>query len=146
MKELIVFILIWIAMIATSIWESSSEGRNAWNKHKFGWKLKIKDYILLTRYHFFLFWIMFPALLAVPLVLDFSWRLFGIITSSYISGLVVQDFGWYIFNPAVKFKEFFTSFSDYYPWIKIKNKKIIPTGYLIGIIISLLLLYFFVLK
>lgn len=142
-KEVLVVLFIWAAMMATSMWESSSEGRNAWNKHKLGWKIKIGNYVLLTRYHFFLFWVMIPALLIIPLILDFSWKLFWLITFSYSLGIIIQDFGWYICNPVVKYKEFYTSFSDYYPWIKIKKKKIIPIGYLVGIVVGFLSLYIF---
>jgi len=52
--------------------------------------------------------------------------------------LVIEDFVWYLVNPVVGFKEWFTSFSDYYPWIKIGGKKIVPVGYPVGIIIAVL--------
>lgn len=125
-------------MIATSFWESYSEGRNAWAKGKVGWKFKIGDY-LFHGYHFYVFWIMFPVLLTLPLII-YGWdtKLFGILVSAYFSGMVIEDFGWYVVNPKVKIREFWTKFSDYYPWIKIKNKKIIPLGYILGILITIL--------
>jgi len=51
MKTLCIFIVVYIAMIAASFWESYVEGRNAWDKEKHGWKLKV-DFFTLTGYHF----------------------------------------------------------------------------------------------
>jgi len=56
--------------------------------------------------------------------------------------LEFKDLGWYIVNPVVKFKELWSPFSDYYPWIKIGGKKILPAMYPIGVIIALLSWYF----
>ncbi len=136
-QTLCIFALIWCALIASGIWESYVEGRNPWDKGKLGWKIRIGSF-LLTGYHFYLFWVMYPALLALPFVIT-GWnpKLFGIIVSAYASGVILEDFTWYLANPAVQFKEWFTSFSDYYPWIKIGGKKIIPWGYVIGIAIAL---------
>jgi hypothetical protein len=62
--------------------------------------------------------------------------------SAYFSGLIIEDFCYFIVNPAVKFSEFWTEFTDYYPWIKIKGKKIIPQGYVWGVLASLASWYF----
>ena len=139
---LAVFILIYLALGASGVWEAYVEGRNAWDKGKLGWKIKIGSF-LLTGYHFWLFWVMYPLLLALPFVFT-GWniKLFGVMVSAYATGVIIEDFCWYLANPVVKFSEWFTSFSDYYPWIRIGGKKIIPVGYIVGVIIALLSLYF----
>ena len=142
MNILLIFIWVYMAMIAMAFWESYVEGRNAWDKGKLGWKIKIGKYVI-SAYHFYVSWIMFPILFTLPLII-YGWntKLFGILISAYFSGAVLEDFMWYVVNPVVKFKEFFTSFSDYYPWIRINGKKIIPLGYVTGIIIAVLSWYF----
>ena len=142
MNVLLIFIWIYIAMIAHSFWEAYVEGRNAWDKKKLGWKIKFWKFTL-PAYHFYLFFIMYPFLLTLPLII-YGWnlKLLGILISAYSSGMVIEDFMWYVVNPVVKFKELYTPFSDYYPWIKIKGKKIIPLGYVTGILISVLSWYF----
>ncbi|MEM4649358.1 MAG: hypothetical protein QXP78_01680 [Candidatus Bathyarchaeia archaeon] len=127
--ELKIFIVIWLAMIANSFWESYVEGRNTMELGKLGWKIKIGRYFL-TGYHFNLFFVMWPLILSLPLIIN-GWdsRLFGIILSAYISGLIVEDFVWFVVNPAVKLSEFWSEFTDHYPWIKINDKKIIPKFY-----------------
>lgn len=134
---------IWAAFIAMSFWESSVEGRKAWDKGKCGWKIFFAPCLSLTTYHFWLAWIMLPMLLLLPLLIS-GWdlKLFGILISAYASGLVIEDFGWYFVNPKVKFHELFTKFSDYYPWIRFGKIKIIPVGYIVGIIIALVSWWF----
>ena len=137
LQNFLIILLVQIAMIATAFWESYAEGRNSWDKGKLGWKLEILGYEL-TAYHTFLFVVMFPALLAIPLVVN-GWdlRLFGVLVSAYTLGLAVEDIFWYIVNPVVKFREFFSPFSDYYPWIRIRGKKIFPVFYVITLLVSL---------
>lgn len=139
------FILLWIyaAMIAMAFWESYAEGRNPWDKRKLGWKIKLGKRFVLPAYHFYLFCVMWPLLLALPLVI-YGWKteLFGILASAYFSGMVLQDFMWYVVNPAVKLREFWTGFSDYYPWLRIGGKKIIPVGYILGILLAVASWYF----
>lgn len=143
MPTLLIFIWIYAAMIAMSFWEAYVEGRNAWDKEKLGWKIKFGKKFVLSAYHIYIFGIMWPLVLTLPLVI-YGWdtKLFGIILSAYFSGMVIQDFGWYVVNPVVKLKEFWSDFTDYYPWIKINGKKIIPWGYIVGIIIAVLSWYF----
>ena len=142
MNTLLIFIWIYAAMIAMSFWESYVEGRNAFGKGKLGWKLKFGKYSL-PAYHFYVFFIMLPLLLTLPFII-YGWdlRLFGIIISAYFSGMIIEDFMWYVVNPVVNFKEFYSPFSDYYPWLKIKRKKIIPSGYIVNVIIAVLSWYF----
>jgi hypothetical protein len=139
MNTLLIFIWIYGAMIAMAFWESAVEGRNSWSKKKYGWDIKIGKFTVLTSYHFYLFAIMLPLLVSLPLVIN-GWDtvLFGILVSALTSGMIIEDFVWYIVNPKVKFKEFWSTFSDYYPWIRIGKKKIIPVGYVINAIIAVL--------
>ena len=140
MKTVIIFFWIYSAMLSMSFWEAYSEGRNAWDKGKAGWKIKISKNLTLTGYHFFLFIIMWPLVLSLPLITH-GWdkELFRVLATAYFSGVVIQDFGWYVVNPKVKLSEFWTEFSDYYPWLKIRKRKIIPWGYIIAIMISIII-------
>ena len=109
---------------------------------KLGWRIKISKYTI-TGYHFFVFLIMWPLLLSLPLVI-YGWnaKLFGILVSAYLSGMILEDFMWYVVNPVVKVKElFYRDFADYYPRVKIGNIKI-PLGYFLGMGIALLSWYF----
>ncbi|MEY4747713.1 MAG: hypothetical protein RLZZ416_762 [Candidatus Parcubacteria bacterium] len=141
-QTVLVFGLIWGALGVSGIWESYVEGRNAWDRGKLGWKTKIGSFVL-TGYHFWLFWVMYPLLLALPFVFT-GWnaKLFGVMISAYASGVIIEDFAWYLANPVVKFREWFTDFSDYYPWVRIGGRKIIPAGYVVGILIAILSWYF----
>jgi len=143
MNTLLIFIWTSLAMIAMSFWEAYSEGRKSWDKGKIGWKIKLGKKFVLPAYHFYLFGIMLPLFFSLPLII-YGWdiKLFGILFSAYFLGTVIEDFFWYVVNPKVKFKEFFTDFSDYYPWLKIKDKKIIPLFYISSILIAGLSWYF----
>jgi len=141
-QTLWVFILIWGALIASGCWEAYVEGRNAWDKGKLGWRVQVGPY-LLTAYHFYLFYLMYPLLLALPfLFTGWNYKLFGIMVSAYASGVILEDFTWYLVNPAVRLSEWWTPFSDYYPWIKLGGKKIIPALYVAGLAIALLSWFF----
>ena len=142
MHTFLIFIWIFAAMIAASFWEAYAEGRNCWGKSKLGWKFKFLSYEF-TAYHFFLYYVMFPLLLTLPFII-FGWnaRDLGIVASAYILGLSIEDFFWYVVNPQVKFRELYSEYSDYYPWIKIAGKKIIPWGYLESVVFAGLIWYF----
>lgn len=129
-------------MIAMALWESRIEGRNAWEKGKLGWKIKIGKYYRLTSYHFYLFFIMWPLLLTLPLVIS-GWdlKLFGILISAYFSGIALEDFTWFIVNPKVKLSEFNPEFANHYPWINLIIIKI-PVYYLFDLLIAFLSWYF----
>ncbi len=142
MNTILLFFWIYAAMISMSFWESYVEQRNAWGKNKLGWKLRIGKYVL-PAYHFYLFWVMLPLLLTLPFIISgWDFRLFGILVSAYFSGMVIEDFMWYVVNPAVKLREFYSKFSDYYPWLRIGKKKVVPVGYIFGIAIAVLSWYF----
>lgn len=140
-NTLLIFLWIYLAMIAMAFWESSVEGRKAWDKGKLGWKIKFGKYVILTRYHFYLTFVMIPLLLTLPFIIyGWDFRMFGIILSAYISGLAIEDFTWYVVNPAVRFKESQTKFGSYYPRISIGKIKI-PIFYFIAILISFISWY-----
>ena len=143
MNITLIFLWTLAAFIAMSIWESSIEGRNPWAKRKIGWVIKITDKITVPKYHFFLFWVMWPLLLALPFVVyGWNFKLFGILVSAYFTGIVIEDFIWFVVNPVVKLKEFWTSFTDFYPWLRINGKKIIPVYYIFDLAVAFLSWYF----
>ena len=128
--------LIWAAMLATAFWESSVEGEDAWNKGKLGWKLRFKKRVIFTSYHFWLFIIMYPVLLCIPLMMNFSVEFLGIIISGYFSGLVIEDYFWFIANPRFTLKNFNPKDVKWHLWFKV-GKFYIPYGYVVGIIIAI---------
>jgi hypothetical protein len=136
MLELKIFGLVWGAMIATSFWEAYVEGKHAWDEGKLGWKIRWREHVILTAYHFWLFWVMYPLLLLLPLAI-FGWdsRIFGIIASAFFSGLMVEDFFWFVVNPVFTFKHFSKKYVKWYPWIKIGRFEI-PFGYVFSILVS----------
>jgi hypothetical protein len=144
MLEVRVFLVIWTAMIATSFWEAYVEGKNPWDHGKLGWKIRYKHHVILTAYHFWLFWVMFPMLVFVlPMtLLGFSWKLFGLLGSAYFSGLVIEDYFWFVVNPTFKMRHYNSRYVKWYPWIKI-GKVQFPAYYLFAVIISYSLWAFF---
>lgn len=130
-------------MFAMSFWEAYVEGRKPWDKGKLGWELKFGKRFVMPAYHFYVFVVMWPMMLSLPLIIN-GWdtKLFGILVSAYATGMIIEDFGWYVVNPVVNIKEFWTDFSNYYPWFKIKEKKIVPSGYIYGVIVAFLSWYF----
>ena len=141
-----VFAVIWVAMLAHSFWEASVEGLNAWDRNKYGWKWRIRHNISITRYHFWLFFVYLPLIIILlPMVVaGFSLKLFGILLSAYLSGMVIEDFFWFIVNTEIKFKESWNpKFASYYPWL-VLGKFRIPVIYIAGIGLSLLVWFLFV--
>src|SRR3989338_9574372 len=141
-----IFAVVWAAMIAHSFWESSVEGRNAWDKNKYGWKIRFAKNLSLTRYHFWLFVIYLPLILIVlPLVVaGWSKELFGVLASAYFSGMVIEDFFWFVVNTEISFKDSWNPyFASYYPWLVIGRFKI-PTLYIVGVALSIIFWFIFV--
>lgn len=142
MNVLLVFVWIYGAMIATSFWEAYVEGTNSWDKGKLGWKWKVGKYTIITAYHFFLFLVMFPLLLSLPLVIGgWNTQLFGMLMSAYASGLIVEDFFWFVVNPTFKLKHWNSKNVKWYPWLKI-GKFELPWGYLVGVLLTIIFWYF----
>lgn len=141
MNIFLIFAIIWGAMIANSFWEVSVEGREAGNRGKDGWKFHLLGW-WITQYHFFLFWIMWPLLLSLPLVV-YGWnlRLFGILVSAYVTGLVIEDFVWFLVNPRVGLRYFNRRFVNYYPWFRI-GRIDIPVFYVVWFLVSFASWYF----
>ncbi len=139
MNTILIFACVWGALLAMSFWESSTEGRNAWDKGKLGWKLKIGKYYITTRYHFYIVYVMFPLLIfGLPFSLvGWDFKLFGMLFSAYTSGLVIQDFMWFVVNPVVKLSEWNPKFASYYPWIVLGRFRI-PLYYIAGILLAVL--------
>lgn len=141
MNTVLIFVWVWGAMASIAFWEAYVEGRYPWHKRKLGWKIKMGNY-WLPAYHFYLFFITLPMLLTLPFII-YGWdgRLFGILASAYLSGMVLEDFLWYVVNPDVKLSEFNPKFADFYPWWKIGPIHL-PAGYPVGIALSILIWFF----
>lgn len=142
MTTFLIFVTIWGAMIAMSFWAAYVEGRNAWDRGKLGWKIQITKKYSIPAFEFYIFVIMCPLFLSLPFVV-YGWnlKLFGILISAYLTGIILEDFLWFIVNPKTSIKDFNSKFADYYPWIKI-GKIEVPLGYIAGILVALLSWYF----
>ena len=115
-------------MASLSFVEAYVEGRNPWDRRKLGWKLRLGRFCL-PAYHFHLFFLTLPLLLALPLaVAGWSLPLFGLLLSAYLSGIVIEDVLWYVVNPVVSWKEFGPEFVDYHPWVRVGPWSI-PVGH-----------------
>lgn len=98
-RILLIFSVIYAAMTANSFWEAYVEGRYPWDKRKLGWKLRLFKHYNFPAYHFYLFVVMWPILLSLPFIIyGWNFRLFGVILSAYLSGIVIEDFMWFVVN------------------------------------------------
>lgn len=143
MGVIVIFIIIQAAMIATALWESRIEGRHIGAAQQVGWKTNILG-TNFTEYHFWLFIVAYPIMLSVPLVIDFSWKLFAVLSSSYLVGLVLEDFMWFALNPYFSLRKFNSKEVKWYAWLKI-GKFEIPFFYPIYIILAILIYLTFLL-
>lgn len=162
MDVALIFIWIFVAMVALSFVEAYVEGRNPWHHRKVGWKIgsakekktKWKNIIgnfimykdaevnIFPGYHFFLFVIMLPLLITLPLVIEgFDLQLLGVLISAYFSGIVLEDFTYFIVNPKIKFSEWNPEFVNFFPWVKILNFNI-PANYILGVLIAFVSYWF----
>lgn len=127
----LIYAYVWAALLAASLWEASSEGENAWDEHKLGWKVRFGKYTILTAYHFWLFGVTLPILVFSPLLwLGWSLPVFLFLFSAYISGLVLQDLGWFFANPLFPLKEWGPERVAWYPWLKL-GPVALPVSYVI---------------
>lgn len=110
--------------IALAFAEGYVEGKYGWAARSYGWKLNIFKR-KLTAYHFWMWIILLPMVLMLPIVVyGFNYKLFWILTSSYFLGAVVNDFAWYVVNPKVKLKDLNPKFAKWYNWWNIFGFKI----------------------
>ncbi len=140
MNTILIFIWVILAFISMSFLERSIEGPNAWGKKAYGWKYKISKRLSLTEYHFW-FWILLILLFTLPLIINYSTRLLGILISAFSIGFIIEDFVYFIVNPYFGLKKFNKKDANWYHWIGSKNIQI-PAYYLIGIIVAILSWYF----
>jgi hypothetical protein len=142
MKIFLIFSAIWGAMIAMSFWAVYVEGDKPWDRGKLGWHWKITSKITIPAFEFYIFAVMCPLFLALPLIVS-GWdtKLFGVLVSAYFTGIILEDYLWFVVNPVVSIKQFNSRWADYYPWLKIGNFEI-PWGYVFCLIISLLSWFF----
>lgn len=69
---------------------------------------------------------MWSLMITLPRIVSGGGKeIFGIFLSAYFSGMIAEDFFWYVANLAVKLKEFYFLFSEYYPLIKMNKRKIV---------------------
>ncbi|MFT4307761.1 MAG: hypothetical protein ACMXYM_00125 [Candidatus Woesearchaeota archaeon] len=137
--DFLVIGIIWAAMVASGIWESSVEGDNAWEKNKRGWKIGRKPWIL-TRYHFFLFWVTFPLVLSIPLVLNYSPELLRTIAFGYVTGVLIQDLSWFVSNPGWGLKRWNPENVDWFAWVRI-GRFAVPVVYIAGLAIAAIIAF-----
>jgi hypothetical protein len=132
MNRIIIAITIFSAMIAASFWESYVEGPNSGNKKKYGWKIKRNGKIIITSYHFWLWWICFPIMMIIlpQVVAGFSFKLTCFLWSMYWYGSIIEDFVYFLVNPYWNLKNWNSKHYDFYDWMKM-GKIEIPVYYII---------------
>ena len=141
MSFLLAFIWIIGIFIALAFGEGYMEGRHGWAAKAHGWRLKIANREL-TAYHFWVWLVMLPLVLTLPLALfGFNLRLFGFLIATYFIGAVVNDFAWYLVNPKVSLKDLNPSFAKWYNWWNIFGIKI-PDFFIFYPIIAFVIYWF----
>ncbi len=140
MKEWTIFGLILLAFFVSAFWEAYIECEYVGASRACDWTFKIGKKTV-RGYHVLLWFVTFPLLLSLPLVLNFSWQLFRFIIAGYLLGSVLQDFMWFVVNPRFPFKDWNPQKAGWYQWIKI-GKFQLPAFYLPYIIAGFALLYF----
>jgi len=142
MNTLLIFSWIVLAFIVMAFLEKTIEGPNSWGRKTYGWRYIVskKLRLTLTEYHLF-FWIFLILLFSLPLIINYSNKLLGILISAFCIGFIIEDFLYFIVNPYFGIKKFNKKQANWYPWIGL-GKFQIPVSYLIGIIITILSWYF----
>ena len=80
---------------------------------------------------------MIPAFLAIPLLLNYSKELLGILLSAYFSGLIVEDFTWFVVNPVFPLRKFNSKDAKWHFWLKI-GKFEVPYSYIVAAILAII--------
>ncbi|TSC92310.1 MAG: hypothetical protein CEN89_763 [Candidatus Berkelbacteria bacterium Licking1014_7] len=141
-QDWLVFLVVQAAMVATAFWEAYIEGADGWAKNQVGWKVCLGKFTY-TAYHFWLYWVMFPLLLALPLVvIGWDGHLFWVLVFSYLVGATVEDFLWFVVNPVYPLRKFNPVDCDWHPWI-ILGRFYIPTPYVIRLVLAVLVFALF---
>ncbi|PJC80088.1 hypothetical protein CO009_02780 [Candidatus Shapirobacteria bacterium CG_4_8_14_3_um_filter_35_11] len=139
-QEILIFITIQIAMVCWAFWESYMEGDTGWTWNPKWWRIKLPKGYTYTAYHIWAFWIFAPIVFIVlPLIsAGFSWRLFWLLTGSYLFGSVIEDFTWFVVNPCYPFSKWNPRDTLWYPWFTI-GKFSLPLSYIAKLAISLII-------
>lgn len=138
----LIFIWIIFAFVSAAFWEAYAEGENVGASQQCGWTIKIGKY-KIKAYHFWLWYVMMPMLLILPLLVDFSFSLLGTIISGFCIGSVAEDFLWYVVNPKYPFKKWNPKDVNCWPWWGIGKFKL-PYFYWIYFIGAILSWYFLI--
>ncbi|MCB9362344.1 hypothetical protein H6504_02820 [Candidatus Woesearchaeota archaeon] len=138
MQDMFIFLWVCVAMATVGVWESSVEGRKPWDKGKEGWKISFRGYTVLTRYHFWLFWVTLPMLLMLPIIVfGFDLHLFGVLCSAYLIGVVIEDFVWFLANPHYGVLRWNSKEVTWYPWVGVGAFQI-PLYYILTLAVAVL--------
>ncbi|MBU1952043.1 hypothetical protein KJ733_03980 [Patescibacteria group bacterium] len=143
MKDVVIVLWIIMAFIATSFWEAYIEGQHGGAEKQVGWKIKVGKYYL-NGYHFWLWVVAYPLLLTLPLVINYSSRVLGLILIGYFLGQVIEDFLWFVVNPQWPFRHFRPDKADWFPWMKFGKKYGLPFFYVPYLIFAFLAWWFLV--
>ena len=145
MNDILIIVYVMLIYVSIAFWEAYVEGRNAWDKNKYGWKINFKTGFLsrpLTAYHFWCWLIMIPMFLMLPLVI-YGWNrhLFWLLVSCWFLGAVLEDFLWFVVNPEVSIKEFNEKDCKWHYWIGFGKYKV-PEIYILWPIVVILIWIF----
>jgi len=141
LKELLIFGVIQLAMVAWSCWESYMEGDSGWKWNPKWWRIYLPGGYTYTAYHIWAFWIFAPLVIIVLplLVAGFSWRLLWLLVAALLFGSIIEDFMWFVVNPCYPFSKWNPRETKWYPWLKI-GKFALPLSYVVKAILTIIIL------
>jgi hypothetical protein len=98
MKYLLIFLIEILALISISFWAAAMEGPIGGifgQRELFGFNAD-----------FYIFFITIPLFLLIVLITKPSVKLFGVLATGFLMGIVLEDFFWFVVNPYYGIQKF----------------------------------------
>jgi len=136
MNYKLIFIIEILAFISISFWAAAMEG-------PIGGVFGIRTLFGLNA-DFYIFMVMVPLFLLIPIIIKPEIKLFGVLTTGYLVGIILEDFFWFVLNPYYGIQKFNSNYAVWLlHWVKIGNIEI-PLFYIRYLLGAFLVWFIFV--
>ena len=136
MNYKIIFIIEILAFISISFWAAAMEG-------SIGGVFGIKTLFGFNA-DFYIFYLTIPLFLLMVIVIKPSIKLFGVLATGYLIGIVLEDFFWFVINPYYGIQRFNSRNAFWLlNWINLGSVEI-PLFYIRYMISSFIIWFIFV--